>query len=858
MPVLPENDPGPFLSGLQWLEGLGQVPLRFFGQGPGAAGRKLADELLQIPDAFIPGNAIPEFSEEDPDTKASELLGVDPLAHPGIAKATDIVGGTIANPATYLGLRGGTLKAGIPLTEGRAVPGVSGAISKAKDYLGQGLNYIPPEVRQTAANTAGAVRRTFNWLDIPEDGQAIVNQAQGMGQQAAQVASERVKQIYQGLSPAEQEAVGEIAHGINRGGQTDRAQWQRLTDVDQYLNNRTDIDAAKVRKALDERRQLMQTLAEEGKSGGVYSATSELPDEYIQRQFTGDYFKDIAPPEFVQRGSAAPAAIKGREEALKDPEGLLKFLQSTPDADLEFNALSADARRAAQQGRLFEKAEVGKRLTGTKDFSLATPEHRAAVDEAIKQIGAENPDYAYRLNNLWRGTAPRSDNWFAKGLHSANKLFKGAATYGILLPRIGFNVRNRIGGLWQALSNDQARGTIGKSSMRALSDLLGSFDDGFVKLTGARKLPASELTSSLDYIDNAMKQAQGSTAKFRELLGQHKDGAMLQEALDNGVLDNFVSSEQLISDMAKTPTKQRVQDWMEWPAAATRGLEQRMRLGTFLDLRKSGVAKDGADAAKTIRDTYLDYSTPGVANRTFRDVVPFGAFLSQNIKQQAGFVARHPVAAIAAAPLFGGSDDENLPKYPWLDQQMALPIGLDEKGNSQYLTSFGLPLEGLTQIPGLSQGDLYRDLVSPLQPLLKTGIAYAADKDPFTGDKFGTYDKLLGEPMGGFGRAVNIAKGTGLTQPITGPLDQVATGLDDRKSILERGLQLATGARFASVDPDVATRQRLEAFLENRPDIRAAPSYYQTAEEKDPELQAVLQELQQTKERLKAKRKLQQ
>jgi hypothetical protein len=681
-----------------------------------------------------------------------------------------------------------------------------------------------------------------------------MGQAQGLGQQAGHAATRQVENIYKGLTPQEMTAVDDLAFQIDRKGTADRSQWRVAKDVDQYLSERPDLNQERVLKALEQRKSLMSTLWNEGKAKGVYSDLENVNgiDDYIQHQYSGDYFKDIKPPDFLRRGASTANPVK--KQTMRDPEESLRFLQENPDAELNFSALEADAARAAQQGKLMEKATLGKSLTGKEDFSLADPAHRTAVDDAIKEIAKDNPDYAYKLNNVWRGVPPRSDNWFAKGLNTANKAFKSAATFGIVIPRIGFNIRNRVGGLWQALSNDQARGTIGESSKRALSDLFGAFDDGMVKLTGARKLPSSELTKSLDAIDNAYQQAGGSVDTFRSLLSKEKNGQELLEALDHGVLDNFVSSEKLLSDMAATPRRQRLNDFMQWPASIAQGLEQRMRLGTFLDLRRNKIAKTPQEAARTVKETYLDYSVPGVENRVFRDVMPFGAFLSQNLKQQAGFVARHPVVGVAAAPLFGGQGDEGLPKYTYLDQQMALPVGLDQQGNPEYATSFGLPLEGLTAVPGFGSADLYHDLVSPLQPLLKTAVGYAADKDPFTGQAFGEYDKVLGEPLGAAGRAYNVIKGTGVLQPLTGPLDQVHTALDGRKGYAERALELTTGARFTSVDPDIATRQRLQEYLDSRPDIRTAPQYYQTGD--DEGLKQALAELKAAKDRLKAKRAL--
>ena len=350
MPV-PGVDPGPFLSALGWVSDVGQVPLNLLRGRPGAAGRKFVDVLGDIPDAAIPGNWIPHTGDEDERARVSEMLGLDPRT--GYARAVDIVGDTATNPLSYLGLRGGAIKAGLPLTEGTAIPGSAGLIQQGKDWIGRGVEMLPEGVRQTASNTAAKVRRTMNWLDVPDEGNAIVNQARGAGTQASQVAGERVKQIYQGLTPAESEAVGEIAHGIARQG-ADRQAWTNLNDVDSYLASRPDIRPDVVRTAVAERQRLMDQLALEGGEAGAFTPGMERGD-YIQRHLSGDYFRDLDAPEFLQRSSPLPSAAKGRVEALKTKEGLLQFLKDNPDADLDFNAMSVDAKRAVQQGQLVQE-----------------------------------------------------------------------------------------------------------------------------------------------------------------------------------------------------------------------------------------------------------------------------------------------------------------------------------------------------------------------------------------------------------------------------------------------------------------------------------------------------------------------
>lgn len=861
MPPIPGTDPGPFLSTLDWLEGLGQIPLNVARGNFAGAGRKLVDTATSIPDAFLPGNWIPEVSHPEDEVTASEVVGVDRHAHPGIAKAVDIIGGTAANPASWVGLRGGKIRAGVPFREGVELTGATKAMNRAKGLLSTAYEQLPESVQRTASTTAQGFRRAVNWLNVPDEQEAMLRQAKAAGNFDARTRVTQVEAIYKDLSPAEREAVGELAHEVSRNGSTDRATWSVIKDQDRYIADLPVASRQKVADALAARQALMDTIAKESAPAGIARLSpAEEGKSYISRKFSGEYFDEGSPLTFQQKN--LPDAIKERAKQIETPEGMLDFLQNKK-VDLEFDALVADTGRAQQQARLVEKGRIGQHLAKDAgivgDFMLKDPTHRAAVTKLIGDIEKQPgmADYAYKLKNAFDGITPRSDNFLAKGLHIGNKLFKGAATYGLVLPRVAFNVRNRTSGVWQALSDPNARQTLGGNAKRVLSDLYGAFDDGLMKITGSknRSRGKSDLTEQLDYIEDAFRQGGGSVEKVREYLGKHKNGELLTEALDNGVLNNFVDSEELLSRMQRTPMRQRVADIAEWPAEVAQGLEQRMRLGTFLDLRQGKIANTGAEAAKTIRDTYLDYDVAGAGNRAFRDIVPFGSFLSQNVKQQGKFLAEQPSVAVAASQVFG--DDADLPKYPWLDQQLTLPVGLDEKEQPQYLSGFGLPIEGLTAIPGLpgfgGGDDFFRDTVGSLQPILKTGIAAAADKDPLTGRSFGEYDKVFGESAGAAGRAYNILKGTGIPQAVTGPIGQIENLLDDRKSAVERGLQSSTGLRFTSVDPDLAERQRIEAYLKTRPDVQTSESLYQRSP--DPETQAMLKSLREAKERLREKRK---
>lgn len=859
---MPEQSSGPFISALGWMDDLGQVPLNVLRGRFKSAGKKAVDILGDIPDAILPGDWIPHLSDEEDATSGSEVLGIDKKNHPILGAIADIAVGTAANPLTYLGLRGGKVMAGVPFTEGVELKGATALKDAAKKKVGELYDKAPEPLRKGVKKSYDAsakmVRRTANWLDIPDAERAAMVGAKSIGATSAMLHAKNVERIFGPLSKEERDIAGQVLHGIEKLG-VDRKDWREITDPDAFLLSKLPKErVAKVRAAIDESYDHATKQFEEGMRGGVYKPMQKdaqgnvLPGQvagqknYAHRMFTDESIDPSTITDYDLKTALPTAAHKAKLKTAKDR---IAFLQDNKDINLEFDPLVSGLSRAKQQGDMLTKGALGKKYSGIDDFVLNDPKHRSAMEKAIADMG--DSDQAYQLGNFWRGIPARGDDAFSQVLHKGNKIFKAAATFGVLVPRMSFNVGNRASGVWQALSNEQARGVIGENSKRLLSDLMGAVDDGLVKLTGSRHFPVSEMTKDLDHWEEALKLSKGDPLDLKKRLADRPD---LLEAVENGVLKaGWVDQEQLLSRMAATPTRQRVNDFMEWPAEIAQGIEQRMRYGTFKDLIKSKKGITPADAAKTVDDTFLNYDVPGLANRRFRDIVPFGAFLSQNVRQQAGFVARHPVVGVAAANFYG-SDPENI-RYPWMDESMSVPAGLDEQGNPQYVTSLRMPIEGLAAVPGnLYSEDAYHDVVGALQPLLKTAFHGMTGKDSFTGGPAGQYDKILGQSAGEAGRAYNTLRGTGLIQPLSGPMDQLTNLIDSRKSIGERALQATTGVRFQSVDPDKAKQLEIEQYLKANPDVKQYTGYFQEQGNQDPGLQELLQQLREAKAKLKEKR----
>ena len=361
-------------------------------------------------------------------------------------------------------------------------------------------------------------------------------------------------------------------------------------------------------------------------------------------------------------------------------------------------------------------------------------------------------------------------------------------------------------------------------------------------------MPKSELSRKLLKVDAAYHAANGSLTDVRKLLTE--EGADdLVAAIDNGVLDTFISSEGMLRTLsrnAKDSSKAkswlaRGGDMINAPAAAFQGVESRMRLATYLDLMDRGY--DPQTAGMLVADTYLDYALSSSGNRLMRDLVPFWQFTGQSIPQQAKFMYRHPVVGVGLAQTMGGDDE---PVMPWIEEQPHLKI--DDEGN--YLAGLGLPVETLANIP-TSGREFERDVVGMSHPLLKTAYSSVTGRDPFFGSKAGRYDKFMGESSE-FGRIYNQIASTGLIQPLETPLSMLEQATDERKSAGQRLFNLFSGAKIVTSDPDRALAQQLQDLIDDNPHIRTAEIPFQTGQ--DEAAGNLLKSLRAAKKRINAKR----
>lgn len=882
-PLIPE-DPGLLASVGRYLGRFAQVPMNLLSGDIGGAFRQGADILGDTVDAALPGDRIPEFSRPEDKKKASRMLGInqdDSL----LAGGVDFVGETLLNPFTYLtggasaaaGMAGkSALKLGVPFTKAAVeIPGSAKALEAAGGAITGAYGKLPESVRQGAQNAVVNTKSAMGWLKPATPGVVEALDAGEAARSAVTKAGQmEVERILKGTNPQDRQDVFDILQNIK---QEPAGQFAPLVP----------IEATGFMSQADQLGEFSRRAAATGKSPEDIGRLTGIAEQYIpysSKQFAeaagergiltkpGDIDPEaMSPGLYGQRSwqeldSEIPAMATGTGmQATKARElttGADVAAKLNEGAKLERDLGAVAAKRADQQGKLAGKAAIARTLLGDKFVSLADDATRGEVTKIIDGLKKADPEGHRLLESAWNGLEARHP--IMEVLAKANAVFKPAAVYGLVFPRVGGIMKNILSFPAQLGMAGEGAAALGQAA-RTPSTVYEAMRQGTGKAFGWQ-IPAGEVGQAVELIEQAFKQAGGRAKNAEDFLRtQGRDD--LAEAIRLGVADGFVSREaventirnsgwgrKLMASIGLGPKAQdKAFDLIDAPAAAFQGAEQHARIGGFLDMVKRGRAPE--EAAQAMKGALYDYGIKTGGNRTLRDLIPFAAFQTNAIRQSGQFIARNPAAGVM---LGNASDTDPSAQYPWMSGNTNIPIGTSETGEAQYLTGIGLPTEALNSIPNVSGSlaetgqELRSNLLGNSHPLIKTAYSVLTGEDPRFGSAYGSYEKLPGNIDGGsLGGAYNQVAGTGLIQPLTTPLNQLGQLVDDRTSAGDKALSFLTGTRVVNVDEDRALRQRLQEFLENNPNVSSYQAFYQ--QDKDPETQALIKALADAKKRMKAK-----
>lgn len=849
-----------FSAALRWLSRPGYMARNVLKGDIGGAARQFGDLVLDPLDAILPGDVIPEVSKPTDYVEASDLVGG---MDPGWGKFTvDVFGGMATDPLTYTGLgiltkplatvaKGATSAAANLASKtavgAKAVGAIEQGVSKAGTKLREATGSLraTPEIQQavqTGESLGGATSKAATGYAVDAFKQYDPDTQRRAIEMVRGVTSEWDQGVYYSMNPVAHEGLDFL---------TREQQLQRISERVAQMPWSA-AEKAAVQDAATKAHDFFSSQYKQAVGDSVLFRPKGVPEDAVPRDYMpGKY--DMGDDVLEATGRpASPSLIKAK--SITNPSDLANFLNHNKGAlDTDLSMLTG--QYGERMGRAAKQAAIGKALI-PEWKSLA--EDGAKLQERIKALRtAGDLDSAVVLETAVNGLPARDATW--QLLANFNNYFKKFATGGAFIPKVAFNVRNAVSGIPMAAANPAARGAALSTAARTPATIAGALGD-WMREVG---LPVSK-PEYVAEIENAIRTSGGS----REAMLAAIKTPELQAAVRNGVLDaGFVNSEKLAATM-----EQAAKGPMNWknlrdaPQAMSRGVEDRMRLGLFTDLLKSGMPE--AQAAKVVKDSLYDYAYSSALNRTVRDVIPFFQFTAKAVPQQAKFLAgggRLPsFARNLTEKLYAKDDSEILP--PYLQGAPAINIGRDEQGNPQYLTSFGMPWEALQTIPNPSDDVMSflkqtrQNVVGASTPILKTGLSAVMGVDPYFGTPFASFDKApyalqaAGVPEhGDLGRIYNIAAGTGAIQPISSPLSVISSVMDPRTSVLESAANVATGVKVKSVDEDRALQQLVEEKLRNDPGIQRYEALF--AYSPDPEQQQLLDELKRVKQQIRDKKK---
>lgn len=862
-PLVPKNDSA-FLSFLNWIGRPGQVVKNLATGNIGGAARQGADFLGDVID-LLPGDLIPEASRPEDYKTGADVLGVDKQwqeDHPVLGFLTSLPMDLALDPLTYTGLG--------PIAK------VAGGAGK---LAAEGISKLPGGAKvladgaQAAKEAGHFTRKMFGAENPTPEIAAAERAARAKGAATRQAAQTAGVEGFAGVDPEIHRRAVEIIRGVTSEGVDNgyrdlgiSAASKQITTPEQMalIDQRLaampwDIGAkAAVRQEADKIVNHTRGLWSQGVNDAVFTlpddinATSSLATHQLE-QAPADYFPgkyDLErQAELNPVPSVSPRPDLTKAKTYTTSKELAEGLTST-GAKLDTNVSQVLGEYGEQMGRAAQAASMGKAVAKDSYRALTDPASRKAVQDIADGLRAAGDlDGAHVIETVTKGVA--APGAFTNFLAKTNKPFKAAATGGILIPRINFTVGNVTSSVWQAFSNKEARGQTWNTAKRVIPAIFKSVGDGLKQL-GIHAMSFEEA----EQVAQAARESGGT----REGMLKRIVDPDLRGAVEHGVLDGgFVNSEQMMADAAeRLKGGKSLQNWLYWPQSIAKSSEQQLRFGLFKDLKQAG--KSDADAARITNDTLLNYNMTSIENRAARNAMPFFQFTAKTIPQQAKLLAEDSLAGSATRnALRGGLTGQDDPVYGWMDGKANIPLGKDEKGNNQYLSDLRLPFETLGQIPNISDSplafgrDVEQSIGGAAHPLLKTAYSLVSGKDPYFDSPYGTYSKLPGNiEAGAVGRAYNQLSGTGLIQPFTSMGQIVGNFIDDRMSPAEKAVSLLTGAKIRSVDPDLALQQKLSEYLKHHPEVKSFESLYSKSD--DPEVQALLRELADTKARMKKKR----
>ncbi len=281
-------------------------------------------------------------------------------------------------------------------------------------------------------------------------------------------------------------------------------------------------------------------------------------------------------------------------------------------------------------------------------------------------------------------------------------------------------------------------------------------------------------------------------------------------------------------------------------------IESEAKMTHFLNSVRRGMTPEQA-AART-KQFLFDYGNLSNFERdTVRRAIPFWTFMRKNVPLQLKMLATEPGRQAVFLKAFATPGDPELlerekrlwPEY--VAQGLAKQVGTDQDGNPLVLWGVGLPIEDLNKVlpsrrsTGSAIGATARNtFIGMMAPLARYAVEEATGTDTFSGRPLEDITKVYN----GWGRIIDdspaaLKKFLGFSKDYNRKGDVVynmdpqalhlvrsfilsrvyttyGKAVDDRKDPVTRLLNVATGVKLGSIDPETMVYPELRRRAEER------------------------------------------
>ena len=350
-----------------------------------AAGKTLADFALNLIDAPLPGDWIPEVSGEEDRPEFTDITG--PIDSGPAGSILNFAGNVATDPLTF-------------------IPGTW--IAKGAGAVSKGVSKIAPQaVKDVAAKAGKVIRKTAGAERIGKPLADVITKAQGAKETAARASQEPIVEGLKGATPRELEAAGEVLTNITKDKATgalraiDESDTLSVQDrLVRYLADNPDVSPDKLAQIISTSQEVGRGQWASGQAGNIFTDVGRQPTSDVvmgavpgttAREGVKEYFprvfKNETPQELADR-LGQPNAIAGRK--LGTTAEVLAHLAENPNISLVTNAAEVLGQRAAAQGELAARGATGQGLLEmARAGEVALPDELLA--KALPAIRAQAP-----------------------------------------------------------------------------------------------------------------------------------------------------------------------------------------------------------------------------------------------------------------------------------------------------------------------------------------------------------------------------------------------------------------------------------------------------------------------------------